>query len=240
MAANSESGITAGELMQQLESDPEYLARRVVKEAQRQRRVEQLQQAEAPFLLALTEAGFPVSSVDDIRNQFNPLPLELVSLLIEWIPCLEHPQLQEAAAWALLAVPKRSLDGRLLAPLFDTTKNDQLKWALADVIEQTRPRNIEDWLLVAIRDRRSGSARNLLASAVAKMLPAERAVPVLLEVFEDVPLAAAHSLGKVGDSSVRDVLAAALPTATGPLRRELRQAISRIERRLAKARQSGK
>lgn len=236
MAAKKETGMTARELMQQLESDPVYLARRAEKEARHRQRVEQLREAEAPFLLALAEASFPSLSVDDIRRQYNPLPQQLVLLLIDWIPRIEHPSLQESVAWVLLAVPKRSLDGRLLIPIFDTTKNDQLKWALADVIEQTRPQNIEDWLLVSVRDRRSGSARNLLASAVAKMLPAERAVPVLLEVFGDVPLAAAHSLGKVGDSSVRDFLIVQQPSATGPLRRELRQAIARIERRLAKTR----
>ena len=69
------------------------------------------------------------------------------------------------------------------------------------------------------------------------MLPRDRAMPVLLEVFHDDPLAAVHPLGKVGDSGVRDILAAKLPTATGPLRREIRQAIARIERRLAMARQ---
>lgn len=220
--------------MQQLVSDPEYLARRAEKEARRQQRAERIRQAEAPFLVVLAEAGFPIPSIDSIRNHFNPLPPELASLLIEWIPRLEDPGSQQWAAWALLAMPKRSIDGRLLTPIFDTTTNDELKWALADVIDQTRPRNIEDWLIVAIRDRRSGSARNLLASAVAKMVPAERAVPVLLEVFEDVPLAAVHSLGKMGDSSVRDFLVTQQPSATGPLRRELRQAIARIERRLAK------
>lgn len=191
----------------------------------------------AQFLAALSEAGFPVSSVAGIRDQYDPLPSGLAELLLEWIPRLEDRRLQESVAWALLAARSGALDGTVLADVFDAATNDDLKRAIASVIHQTRPRNIDEWLITAVRDRRSEalSATGGLAAAVAKMLPPERAVPVLIEVFHDAPLAAVHPLGKVGDSGVRDVLAAALPTATGPLRRELRQAIARIERRLAKA-----
>ncbi len=193
---------------------------------------------EARLLAALAEAGFPVSSVAAIRDQYDPLPSGLAELLLEWIPRLEDRRLQESVAWALLAAPSGTLDGTALAELFDAATNDDLKRAIASVIHQTRPRNIDEWLIAAVRDRRSGasSAKGGLAAAVAKMLPPERAVPVLLEVFHDAPLAAVHPLGRVGDRNVRDVLAAARLTATGPLRRELRQAIARIERRLAKTR----
>ena len=197
-----------------------------------------MNQAEARFLTALAEAGFPVSSVAGIRDQYDPLPSGLAALLLEWIPRLEDWRLQESVAWALLAARSGMLDGAALAELFDAATNDDLKRAIASVINQTRPRNIDEWLIAAVRERRSGASRNQLAAAVAKMLPPERAVPVLIEVFHDAPLAAVHPLGKVGDSAVRDVLTAVLPTATGPLRRELRQAVARIERRLAKARRT--
>lgn len=191
---------------------------------------------ESRLLAALAEAGFPVLSVAAIREGYDPLPSGLAALLLEWIPWLEDRRLQESVAWVLLAAPKGTLDGAKLSELFDAATNDELKRAIASVIHQTRPRNIDEWLIAAVRDRRSRDSRNLLAAAAAKMLPPERAAPVLLEVFHDAPLAAVHPLGKVGDSNVHDVLAAALPTATGPLRRELRQAIARIERRLAKGR----
>ena len=191
---------------------------------------------EGRLLTALAEAGFVVSSVADIRQQFDPLPSSLAALLIEWIPRLEDRGLQESATWALLAAPTGTMNGVVLAELFDAATNDELKWAIAAVINQTRPQDIEEWLIAAVRDRCSGDSRNLLAAAIAKMLPPERAVPVLIDLFHDVPLAAVHPLGKVGDSGVRDFLTAILTTARGPLRRELRQAIARIERRLANPR----
>lgn len=186
---------------------------------------------ETQFLTASAEAGFPVSSVASIRDHYDPLPSGLAELLLEWIPRLKDCRLQESVAWALLAARKETLDGAKLSELFDSTTNDDLKRAIASVINQSRPRNIDEWLIAAVRDRRSGASRNQLAAAVAKMLPPERARPVLIEVFQDDPLAAVHPLGKVGTENERVILVSKLPTATGALRRELRQAIARIDRR---------
>ncbi len=195
-----------------------------------------IESVEARFLAALVASGLEVSSVAEIRTRYESLPSGLAELLLAWIPRLEDSRLQESVTWALLAAPKETLNGSVLAELFDAAATDELTCAIAAVINQTRPRNVDEWLIRAVRDHRSGNARRLLAAAVAKMLPAERAVPVLLEVFEVVPLAAVHPLGRIGDRSVRDFLATKQPTATGPLRRELRQAIASIERRLAKNR----
>jgi hypothetical protein len=182
---------------------------------------------ETQFLVALVEAGFPVSSVAAIRDQYDSLPSGLAVFLLEWIPRLEDCRLQESVTWALLAAPQGMLDGAVLTKLFDSATNEELKWAVASVINQTRPRDVEEWLLEAVSDHRSGAARHLLAAAIAKMVSSERAVPVLLKIFYDAPLAVVHPLGKIGDSSVREFLIAQQPTATGPLRRELRQARTR-------------
>ena len=55
------------------------------------------------FLTNLADAGFPVSSVVMIRDQYDPLPSRLAALLLEWIPRLENCRHQESVAWALLA-----------------------------------------------------------------------------------------------------------------------------------------
>lgn len=186
------------------------------------------------FLTALTNAGFPTLSVHEIRQRYNPLPTGLIGLLIEWIPRLSVCE-QEAVTWTLLAAPQCAVDGIAIANLYDTTPSIPLKAALAAVIHQTRPRGIDEWLASAVSECHSETARNFLAAAIAKTQPAERAIPVLLKVFEVTPLAAVHPLAKIGSLEVRDVLAAKLPSATGPLRREIRQAIARIERRITKA-----
>ena len=149
-------------------------------------------------------------------------------------------RLQESVVWALLAAPKGTLNGKAIAQLFEAAINEELKCAIAAVIHETRPPNIEEWLITAVSDSRSRASRSLLASAMAKMAPSDQAIPVLMAIFDDAPLAAVHPLGKVGAEDERMFLASKLPTATGPLRREIRQAIARIERRLAKTHPNGR
>lgn len=194
-----------------------------------------MSRAEAQLLAAISEAGFPVPSVAAIRDQYSPLPSGLAALLLEWIPRLEDRRLQESVAWALLAARSGTLDGAALAELFDAATNDELKRAIASVINQTRPRNIDEWLIAAVRDRRSGDSRNLLAAAVAKMLLPERAVPVLLDVFRDAALG-----GRASARQSRGQRRARRSRGGGfngdwSFAARLRQAIARIERRLAKA-----
>ncbi len=189
---------------------------------------------EAKFLNALEVAGFPVTSVSEIRERYRPLSDRMAILLIDWLPRLGDWRLQETIAWSLLAARKRTLDGSCLAAMFDETSNSELKTALAAVFNQTGPLNSTDWLMTTLGRTESVAARNLLASAISKWLPVERSLPALLSIFDVAPLAVVHPLGKVGGGEVRDLLASQLATATGPLRRELRQAIKRIERRLAK------
>lgn len=191
--------------------------------------------SEVGFLQILADAGFPVSSVSELRERFRPLPDRLAMLLIDWLPRLADSRLQETVAWSLLAARKQTLDGRRLAALFDETSNAEIKTALAAVFNHRGPLNSAEWLITTLGRTDSAATRNLLASAIAKWLPVEQSLPTLLSIFDLAPLAVVHPLGKVGGADVRDLLASRLATATGPLRRELWQAIKRIERRLAKS-----
>ena len=234
MDAVKRSAMTAGELMRQLEADPEFVARRAEKAARHAQRAEICRKAEAPFLEALAKSGFQVANVDDIARTFRPLPQSLIDLLIEWIPQVEHPKVQEMMTWQLLAAPRRSLDGRFLTALYDSTCNDQLKWVIADVIEQTQPSDVEAWLPQAIQNWRSGNARILLASAITKMLPTAQAIPILVTVFDDILLGAADALGKIGDRDSLSFLSSKLLLASGVNKRAIQKAITRIENRLRK------
>ena len=79
---------------------------------------------EVVFLQELADAGFPVSSVSDIRERFRPLPDRLATLLIDWLPRLSNPSWQETIAWSLLAAGKRTLlsmaDGTRTSFTFDS------------------------------------------------------------------------------------------------------------------------
>jgi len=74
-------GITAAELLAQLESDPEWVARRDQRNAEMARVTAQHHQAEAPLVEALREAGLEVESAWDLVNTATPYPAALPILL---------------------------------------------------------------------------------------------------------------------------------------------------------------
>ena len=61
--------ITAKELMQQLESDPEWVARRAVREAAHEKIAAQRRENEEPLVLELRQAGVDVQSAWRITNK---------------------------------------------------------------------------------------------------------------------------------------------------------------------------
>ena len=73
--------ITATELMEELQADPDYQARVEAMEAEREERARLLREAERPIVKDLNAAGVSVSSVWDLVNTSVPYPDALPTLL---------------------------------------------------------------------------------------------------------------------------------------------------------------
>jgi hypothetical protein len=74
-------GMTAAELMAQLQGDEEYQRKTQAAEAERQVRVQELHRAEQPIVEDLRDAGVEVDSVWDLVNTADPYPKALPILL---------------------------------------------------------------------------------------------------------------------------------------------------------------
>lgn len=177
-----------------------------------------MSRAELQLLAAISEAGFPVPSVAAIRDQYSPLPSGLAALLLEWIPRLEDRRLQESVAWALLAARSGTLDGAALAELFDAATNDELKRAIASVINQTRPRNIDEWLIAAVRDRRSGTHAICWRQQSRRCCCPNEQSRCFWMSFATRRWRPCIRSAKSGTAACETFSRRALPTATGPLR----------------------
>ena len=77
----SSTGMTAAELMAELQNDPEYQRKAQAAEARRQVRVQALRRAEQPIVADLRRAGVMVDSVWDLVNTSVPYPDALPVLL---------------------------------------------------------------------------------------------------------------------------------------------------------------
>lgn len=129
----SSKGMTAAELMAQLQNDPEYQRKMQADEAERQVRVQELGLAERPIVADLLKAGVEVDSVWDLVNTSVPYPAALPILL-------KHLQLG--------GYPDRVMEsmGRALA-----VKPAVFAWdALRDLFLKAQGRGEEEGLAVAL------------------------------------------------------------------------------------------
>ena len=109
------SGISATELMAQLQNDPEYQRKVQAAEAERQVRVRELGRAEQPVVADLRDAGVNVESVWDLVNTSDPYPAAL-PVLMEHLERGGYPdRVMESLGRALAVKPSVDFWDRLKA-----------------------------------------------------------------------------------------------------------------------------
>jgi hypothetical protein len=191
------SSMTAAELAAKLQTNPEFVARKQVREQERTERSAQIQVEEAPILAELREVGWEVQSVWDLVNTSSPypeaVPILLKHLLLPYSDVVKEgiarslavPELQVQEAWPLLVREYRKAPmGLGIKAPGDTTEyrlsaKDGLACALAaSVTDETLPE-----LIVVAKDRTLGESRVLLLSALKKLKDknplAHQAIPEL-------------------------------------------------------------
>lgn len=75
------TGISAADLMAELQNDPEYQRKIAAVEAECQEHVRRLREAEQPVVADLRDAGVQVDSVWDLVNTSEPYPVALPVLM---------------------------------------------------------------------------------------------------------------------------------------------------------------
>jgi hypothetical protein len=206
----NDNWITAEELVNQLPADPEYQKRRAESEARRKKRIEADREAARPVIQELQESGYNVTCCGDYLNSNYRLTPKEVEILIKWLPEIKSQDVQEIMVRALGGT-KKPFDGKPLIDLFEKAgkyfKGDSLQWAIANIIYIGKVENINEWVVEALKNKKYGGARDMLCYAVAKMLPAEEAIPLLISIYDQLSITATAALGKVAkDGSVIDFL----------------------------------
>jgi hypothetical protein len=159
--------VTAADLMERLEKDPDYVAQRASRERQRDEKERASRQAQTPLLQDLQGVGIEVSSVWDLVNTATPYP-DALPILVEHLKRPYPDGVREGIARAL-AVPDAHFGWHELAQLYqsepdDTRTKDGLAVALAGSFDESE---IEDLVALA-QDRRNGSSRILLLRPLAR------------------------------------------------------------------------
>jgi hypothetical protein len=158
--------VTARELMQRLNIDPTFVARREREEQEREKQAAQWRQAEAPLVEELRAAGYQVTSAWDLVNTASPYPRALPILLKHL--ALGYPASVREGIARALAVRDARFAFPVLLHLYTSEQEQRVKDGLAVALAQTSDDNVIGDMIGLARDPRHGSSRVLLLSALQR------------------------------------------------------------------------
>lgn len=178
--------MTAADFLSQLESDPEYVARRRAQRERVQQREAELKAVEAPLVEDLRAVGIDVEWSWDLVNRAAPYP-EALPVLLQHLERSYPDPVREGIARAL-AVPDARFAWDTLLRLFrqeppGTRAKDGLAVALAAVADD----EVVDQVGALLRDVRHGESRVFLVGALGRSKTPEARV-VLAELQDDPQL----------------------------------------------------
>lgn len=222
--------ISADELMDRLERDPQYLARREEADARWRMAVEQNTAAAAPVVKDLNKLGLPFQSLGDLRRSGIRYKIA-VPVLLKWLPIIENTHIKDAIVRALSVPWARPVAALPLASEFQNAKNDAagLKWAIGNALSVVADDSVFDKIAELVRDNRHGKAREMLAVALGNMKD-PRAVDLLIELLRDEEVVghALIALGKLRTAKARVDIEPLLKHHKPWVRKEARKALGRL------------
>jgi hypothetical protein len=198
---------TAKEIVDRLLNNPEYCEMMKEKKLRRSIRNQDLENIERPIIQELERSGVHAEDISDLISKYAPLPPEIVKILLSWISKIEQDNVLDMLVRAL-AAPAEPYDGSPLVRLFEATNSLYgLRWVIGNTIECAVPTNITEWVVNAVQNTSYGGDRSRLCLALVKMVPPERAIPILQSLFDQLATPCAEALGKIGnDESVLQFL----------------------------------
>jgi hypothetical protein len=183
-------GRTAEEFMRELETDPDYVARRDEYMRQWRAKVEENFRAAAPVKADLAKVGIHVGTVSQLLHvRLKDFPAA-IPVLLRWLPRMENLDIKEAIVRALtdraarpLAAPALIEEFRKIPPT-DVPRLLSLKWAIGNALYVVADdRNFGD-VVELVRDKRHGWARDMLAVLLGRMKN-PKAFDVLVELLDE-------------------------------------------------------
>ena len=147
----AKKGVTAAELMKQLEADPEYVARRQAKEAQIEKLAAECKADEKGLLAELNEIGINVDSVWDLVNN-SPHPVLKTNfmgsyeiaypILVRHLGILHHKRIREGIIRALSDPDAYEVAAQPLIEQLRIESKKSLRWVIANALKVMLP-NVE-------------------------------------------------------------------------------------------------
>jgi hypothetical protein len=186
--------ITAEDLMDKLNSDPEWVARKKERDEALQRVLDERKRLEAPLVKDLNVAGCPVQSVWDLVNtkELYPgaLPILLDHLMRPYPDRIgDYPSMVREGIARALGVPEAKFAWEQLVRLYKEEKDESARNGLAVAVANIAlaHKELVEQVIPLAKDPSLGSSRLLLLIALERS-PEPRARSTLMELGTDPDL----------------------------------------------------
>jgi hypothetical protein len=218
--------------MEELQRDPEFVARQKQQEDDRRRNLESYRRAARDVLADLAVAGFKVEAIGDLRRLGRPYP-EAIPVLMRWLPRMQEAAVKEDIV-RTLSVPWASDAAPLLLAEFEQAEDATgtgLRWAIGNALEVLANDAIADEMIRLATDRRYGKAREMVVVGLGKLRD-PRVTDVLLDLLsdEDVVGHAVIALGKLRARAARSRIEPLLKHSKPWVRKEAKKALASIDK----------
>lgn len=165
--ANSDAGIGAWDLVQQLQADPSWVAREKAREAEMRAKEARYLEEETPLREDLHRLGFPVKWVWDFVNAKENYYLEAIPTLIEHLQRPYSDDIREGIARSLAMKEARGIaGGTIAAVLQEDGLSDQLRWALANTLTTVADPSNRDTIKALLQTETNKDVAERLARAL--------------------------------------------------------------------------
>jgi hypothetical protein len=225
---------TAGELMAEMEADPDFQRRRAEKERRYAELAARFDEIERPIRDALRQIGVEGESIQEMTRRYAPLSAQIVEVLLDWLPRVKEDRVKESLVHSLGAA-REPFDGRPLVEAFVSDRSDTLRWPIANTIAEARPFGITEWVIEAVQTPAFGTSRQMLVLALARLATPETAMPILLSLLDELPGHVAIALSEHGGAVELQALQDRVNGVDGWQKAEFLKAIRKIRRRLRKS-----
>ena len=131
--ARKKGGIGAWELMQQLQADPEWVARRDAREAKRAKAEALFKIEEEPIIADLAASGVEVDDVWDLVNTNASYPAA-IPVLLDHLRRSYHVRIREGIIRALTVKEAKGLAGDAILNELRRETDSENRWVLANAL----------------------------------------------------------------------------------------------------------
>ncbi len=226
-------GLTANDVLKNLEKDVVYQNRRKLRSKQINEMERNYKELSRPIIKDLKIIGTKIKRLEELSYSEKPTPANIVNVLLKWISISNDLTVLEFLVRPLMRT-EEPYDGNVLIELFERPIHENLRWIIGDVIQASRPYGIDDWIIKAVKNPKYKKSKEMLLIALYKIARAQEAIPILISSFDQYPIHVTEALSEIGGKQEIAFLKSNRDNKKKPVKEKIDIAIEKIQQRIEK------